>query len=130
MINKTKFQIDTTILNICENKKINIKHLIKNTTQYIMMLDLIIDEDINEVLHFFEEEYKNDKRQKLTLIYHEQWIKITESQKKCFFKIKQENRTYLFNELISIAINSSYFNYTVNNLTFAPKSKHFPRYIS
>ncbi len=112
MPNKIKFEIDYTIVDICKERQINIKTLIKNTTQFIMMIDIRLNDDLNDVLLLLENEYKNDKIKKLTYTYQEHWLKITENQKKSYQKISQEKRVNLLNEIISIAINSTYFNFS------------------
>lgn len=108
---RLNFKIDNILLKICENKKIDIKVLIKNTTQFIMMLDMTINEDIENILKFITDNYKEASRKHLEFKYQNVTVYITDTQKNVYKKILEDNRVILFNELLSIAINNNYFNF-------------------
>lgn len=107
MSNRPEFYIDQTLIKICEKKQININQLIKNTTQFLLLLNKTFDEDIENLLNNIIEEYKYANREELSLIYEKIQLKIAPEQKKIYQKISVKNRKSILNQIISIAINNS-----------------------
>lgn len=110
MSSKTKFYINKTLLQIAEKKNIEIKILIKNTTQFISILTITINEHIEKVLDTIINEYKKETREQLSDEYKKIWVQIAPNQKKIYQNIKELNKKEVINEVISIAINNYYFN--------------------
>jgi hypothetical protein len=115
MSNRPEFYIDQTLIKICKKKQINIHQLIKNTTQFLLLLNKTIDEDIENLLNNIIEEYKYATREELSLTYKKIQPKIAPEQKKIYQEISVKNRKIILNQILSIAINNSkYINCFIN----------------
>lgn len=114
---RSEFSIDKTLITICEKQKINIKVLIKNTMQFLLLLNKSIDDNIENLLNNIIEEYKNSTRIPLSLSYKKESLNIAPEQKELYQNISLENRKMILNQIISIAINNNnYINCITNEL--------------
>lgn len=113
MDNKTKYKIDETLIKVCKDKNLNIRIIIKSTTQFIKTLDMYIDQNIEKLLNQIIDDYKDYTNKKLLYKYKNVYIKTTDNQKLSYQKIGKENRVKLLNEIISISINNKDYNYNL-----------------
>ena len=94
---RSEFSIDKTLITICEKQKINIKVLIKNTMQFLLLLNKSIDDNIENLLNNIIEEYKNSTRIPLSLSYKKESLNIAPEQKELYQNISLENRKMILN---------------------------------
>jgi hypothetical protein len=114
-INK-KFQIDTTIIKLLENKNISFRSILKSTIQFIFALDTFLEhrDDTETILLDVITEYKLYTTIAMTNTYKSQSSYFTQEQEKTYNKISSKNRKYIINQLLSISINNNSYTNVIN----------------
>ncbi|WP_412725728.1 hypothetical protein [Arcobacter sp. 15-2] len=106
-----KFQIDSVIIDLLKTKRIEFRTILKNTIQFIFVLNNEFKENTEKLLIDIIKEYRDYTMISLSNKYKVKSSFFTNEQDKAFNSISSKNRKYIINELISIAINnSSYIN--------------------
>jgi hypothetical protein len=109
-INK-KFQIDTTIIECLNKKNIDFRTILKNTIQFILMIENELKHETEQTLLEIIYEYSDYTTNKLSHKYIIRSSFFTKEQDRVYNLISRNNRIYILNELISIAINNNnYYN--------------------
>jgi hypothetical protein len=117
MLIDKKFKIDTVLLEVLEKKDIGFREILKNTMQFITMINWYIKKDTEAILLEIIEQYKNYTLIPLSKKYKAKTTFLTQEQSITYNTIYPESRTKIMNELISIAINNSnYINVTNKKL--------------
>lgn len=81
--------------------------MIKNTTQFLLILDQFKNDNVNSTLNKVISFYKEYTIEPLSLQYHTITLKIGNSQKESYNKLNEKNKS--INELLSILNNNRHF---------------------
>lgn len=112
----TTLNINKTLICCCQEKKINISDVIRNTLHFLLAMDNFINRDINELLEEIIKEYESSES--IPLSNEKVLVKVhfTKKQYTAYEKLPKNTRTTILNKILSIAINNyGYTNITIYN---------------
>jgi len=104
-----KFKIDVTINELLDKKNIDLTIITRSYIHFIFVVDKFLQKNTEAVLLHIIENYQKNTIIPLSDKFKYKSINITKEQDIIYNKISRNNRTFILNQLISIAINNSLY---------------------